>query len=72
MKRIWCYIFGHRPIRPRGKTGPYSGWTTCGRCRKLMVPDYYGYRRATRQQEDVFKRWRKRQAAQPVIEEAAE
>jgi hypothetical protein len=37
-----------------------------------MVPDYYGYRRATRQQEDVFKRWRKRQAAQPVIEEAAE
>ena len=64
MKRIWCYLFGHKPLRPRGKTGPYSAWTTCGRCKKLMVPDYYGYRRATPEQEKVYKRWRKRQAVQ--------
>ncbi len=59
MKRLWCYFFGHKPIRARDRKGqgPYGGWTTCKRCRSLMVPDYYGYRRATWQQEEAYGRW---------------
>ncbi len=69
MKRLWCYFFGHKPVRAKKKAGPYSGWTSCRRCKRLMVPDYYGYRRATWQQEDAYGRWVAKQQIVAEIEQ---
>jgi hypothetical protein len=67
MLRLWCYLFGHRLLRPKianpgmksgkgkGKDGYY---THCKRCNTLMVRDYFdGWQPASPREHAYYLRY---------------
>jgi hypothetical protein len=56
LKRVWCQLRGHRPMRHKRESSKFGKWTICGRCRQLMVRGYYGWQRANPIEEAAFKR----------------
>lgn len=41
MRRLWCAIFGHKLKRPRKSKGESGLYTTCIRCDKFFIRDYF-------------------------------
>jgi len=61
MLHIWCWMRGHRLLRPKSGKGRSRGregfYTHCVRCKKLMVRDYYdGWQPASKQERRTYLR----------------
>lgn len=64
VKRLWCYLRGHRLLRKKIKNDSLSYWTSCARCRQLMVRGYDGWQKASRAERASYKRAVARQKIQ--------
>lgn len=62
MRRLWCWMFGHRLLRPQPGLGRGKGkegyYTSCARCKTLMVRDYFdGWQPASSRERAHYERF---------------
>jgi hypothetical protein len=61
MLRLWCWMRGHRLLRPKAGKGRGRNregyYTHCVRCKTLMVRDYYdGWQPASQHERRIYAR----------------